>query len=195
MDDAIEPSFYDENPDHVREVVRDIFDNWRNRSAEGRYNALLTTHVGGGKASTPMAMMYFREFQRVNKERRAEGMPTLKVAVTFSQNTTNNDTMLETNRGLHEAIVTYNEEFGTTFGMDDVSGYTQDVMARLNKSLREGPYLDLVIVVVQLLTGFDAPELNTPLRRSHAQRCRPHPGVFAHQPHRGYAGKNPGGTW
>ena len=161
MDDAIEPSFYDENPDHVREVVRDIFDNWRNRSAEGRYNALLTTHVGGGKASTPMAMMYFREFQRVNKERRAEGMPTLKVAVTFSQNTTNNDTMLETNRGLHEAIVTYNEEFGTTFGMDDVSGYTQDVMARLNKSLREGPYLDLVIVVDQLLTGFDAPELNT----------------------------------
>lgn len=161
MDDAIEPSFYDENPDHVREVVRDIFDNWRNRSCDGKYNALLTTHVGGGKASTPMAMMYFREFQRANAERRVQGEPTLKVAVTFSQNSSNNDTMLETNKGLHEAIMVYNEEFGTTWGMDDVSAYTQDVMARLNKTADDGQYLDLVIVVDQLLTGFDAPELNT----------------------------------
>lgn len=161
MDDAIEPSFYDENPDHVREVVRDIFDNWRNRSANGRYNALLTTHVGGGRASTPMAMMYYREFQRVNAERRSEGKPVLKVAVTFSQNTSNNDSMLETNKGLYEAIMAYNQEFGTSWGMDDVSGYTQDVMARLNKTSDDGVFLDLVIVVDQLLTGFDAPELNT----------------------------------
>ena len=161
MDDAIEPSFYDENEDHVREVVRDVFDNWRNRSCDGKYNALLTTHVGGGKASTPMAMMYFREFQRVNAKRCAEGKPTLKVAVTFSQNTSNNDSMLETNRGLHEAINVYNEEFGTKWDMTDVPGYTQDVMDRLQKKSDDGNYLDLVIVVDQLLTGFDAPELNT----------------------------------
>lgn len=161
MDDAIEPSFYDENPRHVQEVVRDIFENWRNRSVEGKYNALLTTHVGGGRASTPMAMMYFREFQRVNAERRAQGEPTLKVAVTFSQNTSNNATMLETNKGLHDAIMAYNQEFGTNWGMDDVSGYTQDVMSRLNKTVDDGNFLDLVIVVDQLLTGFDAPELNT----------------------------------
>lgn len=161
MDDAVEPSFYDENPEHVKEVVRDIFENWRNRSVDGRYNALLTTHVGGGRASTPMAMMYFDEFQRVNAERRAAGKSTLRVAVTFSQNTTNNDTMLETNRGLHHAIASYNEEFGTSWGMEDVSAYTQDVMARLNKSVDDGAFLDLVIVVDQLLTGFDAPELNT----------------------------------
>jgi type I restriction enzyme R subunit len=161
MDDAVEPSFYDENPDHVREVVKDIFANWRNRSNEGRYNALFTTHVGGGKASTPMAMMYFKEFQRVNDERKAAGEFTLKVAVTFSQNNSNNDSMLETNKGLHYAIDTYNAEFGTKFGMDDVSGYTQDVTSRLNKSASDGNFLDLVIVVDQLLTGFDAPEMNT----------------------------------
>ena len=161
MDDAIEPSFYDENSDHVREVVRDIFENWRNRSCDGKYNALLTTHVGGGKASTPMAMMYFREFQRVNAERRDKGEPTLKVAVTFSQNTSNNDTMLETNQGLYEAIAAYNEEFGTTWSMEDASAYTQDVVSRLNKTADDGRFLDLVIVVDQLLTGFDAPELNT----------------------------------
>ena len=161
MDDAVEPSFYDENPDHIRLVVEDIFANWRNRSNEGRYNALFTSHVGGGKASTPMAMMYFKEFQRVNAENRARGKQTLKVAVTFSHNTSNNDSQLETNRGLDYAIQAYNKEFGTSFGMGDVSGYTQDVTSRLNKTANDGVFLDIVIVVDQLLTGFDAPELNT----------------------------------
>lgn len=161
MDDAVEPSFYDLNQDHVREVVSDIYRNWRNRSNEGRFNALLTTHVGGGSASTPMAMMYFREFNRVNAERRSRGESTLKVAVTFSLNTSNNDVMVESNEGLHEAINAYNAEFGTQFGLDDVSGYTQDVITRLNKTASDKRYLDIVIVVDQLLTGFDAPELNT----------------------------------
>ncbi len=161
IDDAIEPSFYDENPEHVRLVVADIFKHWKNRSCEGRYNALLTTHVGGGKASTPMAMMYFREFLRVNQENEKAGKPTLKVAVSFSLNSTNNDTQLDTNKGLFEAMTVYNAQFGTSFGMDDVSGYTQDVTSRLNRSASDKNYLDLVIVVEQLLTGFDAPELNT----------------------------------
>lgn len=161
MDDAVEPSFYDENKDHIRLVVKDIFDKWQNRSNDGKYNALLTTHVGGGKASTPMAMMYFREFQRVNRERKAQGLPTLKVAVTFSANNSNNDSMLATNTGLYEAINSYNDQFQTSFKMEDVSGYTQDVISRLNKTASDGNFLDLVIVVDQLLTGFDAPELNT----------------------------------
>ena len=44
MDDAVEPSFYDENPQHIALVVEDIFKNWRNRSNDGKYNALFTTH-------------------------------------------------------------------------------------------------------------------------------------------------------
>ena len=161
MDDTIEPGFYDENPDHIKLVVEDIFKNWRNRSNEGKYNALFTTRVGGGKASTPMAMMYFKEFQRVNAENRAKGGQTLKVAVTFSQNSSNNDSQLATNRGLFDAIQAYNKEFGTKFGMDDVTGYTQDVTSRLDRTAEDKNFLDLVIVVDQLLTGFDAPELNT----------------------------------
>ena len=161
MDDAIEPSFYDENMDHIKLVVEDVFKNLRNRSNDGKYNALFTTHVGGGKASTPMAMMYFNEFQRVNEENRKNGGQTLKVAVTFSLNTSNNNSMLETNKGLYEAIKIYNKEFGTSFGLDNVSGYTQDVISRLNKTASDKKFLDIVIVVDQLLTGFDAPELNT----------------------------------
>ncbi len=161
MDDAIEPSFYDENMDHIKLVVKDIFTNWRNRSNGGKYNALFTTHVGGGKASTPMAMMYFNEFLRVNKENELNGGQTLKVGITFSLNTSNNDTMLETNQNLHYAIDIYNEQFGTAFGLDDVLGYTQDLTTRLNRTASDGKFLDIVIVVDQLLTGFDAPELNT----------------------------------
>lgn len=161
MDDSVEPSFYDNNKKHVELVVADIYKNWRNRSNDGKYNALLTTHVGGTKASTPMAMMYFDEFQRINKIHDKDGGLKLKVAVTFSQNNTNNDTMLDTNKALLRAIVAYNKQFGTSFDMKDVSGYTQDVTTRLNRSASDGNFLDIVIVVDQLLTGFDAPELNT----------------------------------
>ena len=161
MDDAVEPSFYDENPKHVELVVKDIFDKWQNRSNDGKYNALFTTHVGGGKASTPMAMMYYNEFKRVNCERKKQGLPTLKVAVTFSVNNTNNNSMLDTNKALYQAITEYNTEFRTKFDMNDVSGYTQYVISRLNKTASDGNFLDLVIVVDQLLTGFDAPQLNT----------------------------------
>src|SRR3712207_6071370 len=68
---------------------------------------------------------------------------------------------ISTNQGLHDAINAYNKEFGTRFGMDDVAGYTQDVTSRLNKTATDKKFLDIVIVVDQLLTGFDAPELNT----------------------------------
>lgn len=161
MDDAIEPSFYDENMNHIKLVVKDIFDKWPNRSNNSKYNAILTTHVGGGKASTPMAMMYFDEFQRVNKERKEQGLSTLKVAVTFSVNNTNNDSMLATNTGLYNAIKAYDDEFGTKCRMGDMASYTQDLISRLTKTSDDGKYLDLVIVVDQLLTGFDAQELNT----------------------------------
>lgn len=161
MDDMVEPSIYDENIDHVRLVVEDIFKNWRNRSNEGKYNALFTTHVGGNKASTPMAMMYFNEFQRVNKEREEQGLFTLKTAVTFSQSTNNGDYQKVTNDGLWSAMQVYNEQFGTAFGLDDTSAYTQDVSSRLNRTAIDGNFLDIVIVVDQLLTGFDAPQMNT----------------------------------
>lgn len=161
MDDMIEPSFYDNNLDHVKLVVEDIFKNWRNRSNDSAYNAMLTTHVGGNRASTPMALMYFDEFERVNQERLKQGLPTLKVGITFSMSTNNSDNQLTTNDGLLRAMKHYNKMFGTSFGLDDVSGYTQDLTTRLNRTAQDEQYLDLVIVVDQLLTGFDAPQLNT----------------------------------
>ncbi|WP_416361212.1 type I restriction endonuclease subunit R, EcoR124 family [Loigolactobacillus backii] len=130
---------------------------WRNRSSDYRYNALLTTHVGGGKASTPMAMMYFDEFQRRNQELERP----LKVAVTFSQDSSNGKNMLETNHGLRRAIDAYTAQFGGYYDDTNIKEYTESVVSRLDRTVDDGNYLDLVIVVDQLLTGFDAPKLNT----------------------------------
>ena len=122
---------------------------------------MLTTHVGGNRPSTPMALMYFEEFERVNQARQEQGLSTLKVGITFSMSTNNSDNQLTTNDGLLHAMKHYNKMFGTSFGLDDVSGYTQDLTTRLNRTAQDGQYLDIVIVVDQLLTGFDAPQLNT----------------------------------
>ena len=159
IDDNIRGSVYDTSPDHVELVVKDIFDNWKERSNNRKYNALLTVHVGGNKASIPRAMEYFDEFTRVNHL-----MPEdrkLKFAVSFSQDTSNSSNQLKINNDLHRAINQYNEIFHTKFDMTMVKFYTEDLARRLNKTADDKQYLDLVIVIDQLLTGFDAPEMNT----------------------------------
>lgn len=159
IDDRIKGSVYDTSPEHVELVVKDIFENWQKRSNDRRYNALFTVHVGGNKASTPRAMDYFDKFAEVNATKPED--KRLKVAVSFSADTSNGNNQLTTNENLHRAINAYNQLFGTAFDMTSVKQYTEDLTRRLNKTADDRNYLDLVIVVDQLLTGFDAPELNT----------------------------------
>lgn len=159
IDDNVRGSVYDYSPEHVNLVVKDIFDNWKKRSNDRKYNALFTVHVGGNKASTPRAMEYFDKFAEENANRSAD--KRLKVAVSFSADTSNGIHQLKTNENLHRAIKAYNAMFGTAFDMTTVKAYTEDLARRLNKTADDGNYLDLVIVVDQLLTGFDAPEMNT----------------------------------
>lgn len=157
MDDTVSPSVYDMNPDHVKLVVTDILDKWDKRSNHRQFNALLTTHVCGTKASTPMAIMYYDEFQRQNKLR----AKPIRVGITFSQPNNNHDYQLKVNKALHRIIQEYNQTFHTSFDDTTIGDYTQNVVARLKRTIDDGQYLDLVIVVNQLLTGFDAPRLNT----------------------------------
>ena len=159
IDDNIRASVYDTSPEHVKLVVKDIFDNWKERSNNYKYNAMLTVHVGGNKASTPRAMEYFRKFQEENERRSPSEQ--LKVAVSFSVDTSNSTHQLKTNQNLYEAIQAYNEMFKTAYDMSSVKNYSEDVVRRLNRTADDGKFLDLVIVVDQLLTGFDAPEMNT----------------------------------
>jgi type I restriction enzyme R subunit len=165
VDSFIDSGVYDGNAKHVAAVVKNILDHWDNRSVDGRYSALLTTHVRSG-ASTPMAMMYFDEFLKQNKEREKEGKKPLTVAVTFSYQNNNKEGQDSNNSDLGHAMKVYNSEFGTHFDYDSVPQYFADVSSRLagmdpGSGNGKAPKLDLVIVVDQLLTGFDAPKLNT----------------------------------
>ena len=157
MDDTVEPSVYDNNPKHIELVVKDIIKNWKKRSRNGEYNALFTTHVGGGKASTPMAMEYYEEFKKQN----ANLENPLRVGITFSQDTSNSDKQLKNNESLREIMNDYNKKFGTSFDDTQVKDYTAQVVSRLNRTIDDGKYFDIVIVVDQLLTGFNAPQMNT----------------------------------
>lgn len=159
IDDNIKASVYDDSPEHVDLVVNDIFDNWRKRSADRKYNALFTVHVGGRRASTPRAMEYFDKFSEINAAKAPEDR--LKVAVSFSVDNSNGENQLATNENLHRAIIAYNKQFGTAFDMTTAKQYTEDLTRRLNKTADDGNFLDLAIVVDQLLTGFDAPQMNT----------------------------------
>lgn len=154
-------SFYDENEKHVQAVVKDIVENWDARSNNRKYNALLTTHVGGNAASSPMALMYYNEFKKWNKILEKQGKEPLKVALTYTMDASNKEFMEEVNTGLESAIDDYNELFDTHHSLKELSAYRNDLEERLGKTSTDKNYLDLVIVVDQLLTGFDAPQLNT----------------------------------
>ena len=159
IDDNIKRSVYDEKKEHVELVVEDILKNWSSRSKDKKYNGLFTVHVGGMKSSVPRVMEYFDEFIKENKKLPED--KRLKIAATFSQDTSNSDNQLSTNTNLHRVIDHYNGMFATSFDMSTLREYSDDLTSRLNKSATDGRYLDLVIVIDQLLTGFDAPELNS----------------------------------
>lgn len=165
VDNLIDSGVYDGNARHVEAVVKNILDHWSNRSVDGRYPALLTTHVKSG-ASTPMAMQYFDEFRRQNRQIEKNGGTPLTIAVTFSFANNHGDDEKDNNADLVRAMDYYNHEFGTNFNKDSVPQYFADVTSRLagvdpGSGTDNARKLDLVIVVDQLLTGFDAPKLNT----------------------------------
>lgn len=159
-DALVDSGIYDCNELHVKAVVNDIISHWNSRSANGKYSAILTTHVGAGKPSAPMALMYFKEFCKANEQLMSEGKTPLNVAVTFSMDTSNGAQQFDKNNGLKDAIRIYNAAFGTQFGADTVDEYFNDVADRLSGK-SDGPKLDLVIVIDQLLTGFDSKIVNT----------------------------------
>ncbi|OTA25840.1 DEAD/DEAH box helicase [Alloscardovia macacae] len=155
----IRATAYDTSHEHVELVVDDIMTNWRQRSNDGQYNAMLTVHVGGMRASTPRAMEYFDEFARRNAQ--LSEAQRLKVAVSFSADTSNGDDQNPNNEGLRRAMASYNAMFGTAYDMTTSKEYTEDIARRLNRSAPDKQFLDIAIVVDQFLTGFDAPQMNT----------------------------------
>ncbi|TPR18101.1 type I restriction endonuclease subunit R [Apilactobacillus timberlakei] len=154
-----------EKDDHLDQVVNYILKQGPRKTSlgHGNYNAILTT------SSIEMAMRYYQKFKEqkqniVNKK--DNGWP--RVAITYSL-TENNDDSKKNQDEMTTILKDYNEQYGTNFhnNSEEINLYNKDIAKRAAR--RESYYahldkdkeINIVIVVRRLLTGFDAPKLNT----------------------------------
>lgn len=143
-----------ERVEHRQAVVQDIQENWATLSLGGKFHAIFAT------SSIPEAIAYYRLMKTT--------MPELKITALFDQNIDNNGGAAVKEDAIVEILTDYNQRYGQEFTMANFAKFKKDVAARL---AHKEPYLgiertrekqlDLLIVVDQMLTGFDSKWLNT----------------------------------
>lgn len=140
--------------EHQKTVVQDILDNWTTLSHNNKFHAIFAT------SSIAEAIQYYRRLK--------DAAPWLKITALFDPNIDNNGTGLEKEKGLVEIIEDYNARYGHDFTIPTFDKMKKDIAARL---AHKRPYeriertselqIDLLIVVDQMLTGFDSKWINT----------------------------------
>jgi len=153
IEDEVPKSQY-RTDDHQQRVIEDIAENWFTLSQAGKFHAIFAT------SSIPEAIDYYR---LIKKEK-----PELKVTALFDPNIDNNGGFLYKEDGLIEIIEDYNKAYKQDFKLATHAKLKKDISARL---AHKKPYLriektpekqiDLLIVVDQMLTGFDSKWINT----------------------------------
>ncbi|WP_075337235.1 type I restriction endonuclease subunit R [Yersinia enterocolitica] len=144
--------------DHQEKVVEDILAAWDVLSQANKFHAILAT------SSIAEAIDYYRRLKAAK--------PELKVSALFDPNIDNDgsgdrDPTFKGD-GLEEIMADYNARYGQDFDFARHAAFKKDLAARL---AHKKPYerihtepskqLDLLIVVDQMLTGFDSKWLNT----------------------------------
>lgn len=157
IEDYIPMIQYDRD-EHREAVVKDILDNWLDLSKMNKYHAILAT------SSILEAIKYYK----LLKDKKKKGLTNLKFTALFDQNIDNNDGNTIKEDAVVEILSDYNADFGQTFSISNFKQYKNDVCARL---AHKKPYIyiqnnpeeqiNLLIVVDQMLTGFDSKWLNT----------------------------------
>lgn len=142
------------NPTHFNEVVKDITSNFTVLSQAGKFHALFATH------SIPEAIEYYNLFK--------ENHPELKVTALFDPNIDNSDGGYWKQESLIEILEDYNKNYEMEFTLSSHSKFKEDIALRL---AHKEPYLriernkeqqiDILIVVDQMLTGYDSKWINT----------------------------------
>lgn len=140
--------------EHQNKVVEDIKENWLRLSRNGKFHAIFAT------SSIPEAIQYYRLIK--------SAMPSLKVTCLFDPNIDNNGGVSFKEDGLVEIIDDYNRQYNQEFGIATHARFKKDLSLRLAhkeiyKRIEKEPekQLDLLIVVDQMLTGFDSKWVNT----------------------------------
>ena len=147
--------------EHRNKVIEDIADKWFDLSRGSKFHAILAT------SSIPEAIEYYHLFK--------EKLPWLKTTCLFDPNVDAKGTS-EKERdkaqykqyGLVEIIDDYNKRYEQNFSLGTHAAFKKDLALRLAhkeyyKAIDRQPdkQLDLLIVVDQMLTGFDSKWVNT----------------------------------
>ena len=135
-------------------VVEDIAEKWLTMSRNNKFHAIFAT------SSIPEAIRYYRKFR--------QRFPELRVTGLFDPSIDNKGgkRSLDKEDGLKEILEDYNQMYDQHFDIGGYGKFKKDVSARL---AHKRPYdriddekqLDLLIVVNQMLTGFDSKWINT----------------------------------
>lgn len=148
------PSSQWETENHYNAVVSDILEQFPTLSQGGKFHAIFAT------SSILEAINYYRLFKKHH--------PELKTTALFDPNEGNEKTAIAKEEGLAEIIADYNERYGKTFTIATHALFKKDIAARLAhkdsyKWIDSKPeeQLDLLIVVDQMLTGYDSKWVNT----------------------------------
>lgn len=146
------PNVQYQTPEHVNAVIDDMLENWRRLSQGKKYHAIFAT------SSIPEAVNYYRLIKARNSG--------LKLTALFDPNILNDGQGNDKEEWIAEILNDYNAQFGTSFGYATYSRFKTDLSDRLShinayKRIKPDEQLDLLIVVDQMLTGFDSKWLNT----------------------------------
>lgn len=141
--------------DHQQAVVSDIVQEFPRLSVGHKFHAILAT------SSISEALEYYELFR---------DYPELKVTCLFDSKIDNDDAQnaLNKEKGMQRFLADYNQRYDTNFSISTFADFKRDVAARLAHKgtycqigLTPAKQLDLLIVVDQMLTGYDSPWLNT----------------------------------
>ena len=143
------PNAQYEREEHREKVVEDILANWTTLSRGGIFHAIFAT------SSIPEAIEYYKLFK-------AKGT-TLRITALFDPSIDSNGAGVIKEDAIAEIVEDYNKLFGMEFRMSTYPSFKKNVSYRLAhkeqyKSIENTPeqQLDLLIVVDQMLTGFDS---------------------------------------
>ncbi len=141
-------------PEHQGAVICDIADTWTTLSHGGKFHAIFAT------SSIHEAIEYYRLLKTEK--------PDLKVTCLFDPGIDNNGGVEFKEDGLIEIVNDYNNRYGQDFSLSNYDKFKKDISNRL---AHKDPYrmiektpekqLQMLIVVDQMLTGFDSKWLNT----------------------------------
>ncbi|RPF47838.1 type I restriction enzyme R subunit [Hydrogenoanaerobacterium saccharovorans] len=147
------PSSQYEREEHQCAVVDDILDNWITLSHNSRFHAIFAT------SSIPEAIQYYKIFKSKS---------ALKVTALFDPTIDNNGSAIFKEDAIIEIIEDYNTHYGMKFQMSTYSLFKKDISYRLAhkeqyKAIEHSTeqQIELLIVVDQMLTGFDSKWINT----------------------------------